>query len=236
MENFGEKSFSYIFYIYSIICLSLAMLFGNPSFMLFSALFILLSIVYYHSGKIINNLILKNTRTLVLSKGYELSGIGVSVVRRNGLVYESISVAYLILYAPIANASTSLQSLLEKVRVPFEFSIELAELSKKKIIDDLETKMHMKEIELSNIKEADAKNFNRIKRELSIIENEIKTIKNGSKPFNVRFKIKCRYESQSMVEAINTSSKNLEYVSGLFSSILNTSYVILKGEDLLNAI
>ncbi|MGC9099022.1 MAG: hypothetical protein ACP5HW_00525 [Candidatus Micrarchaeia archaeon] len=234
MESLGEKTTAYAFYAASMLALALSFLFGSSLIALAALVFVFLSTAYYHSGKLINNLIIKNSRMLVLSKGYELTANGSSAVRKVGDAYESVSAAFLVIDNPLGNISASMQPLLEKVHTPFEFSIEIEELSKKKIIDDLETKMHIKEIELSNARESDAKNLNRIKRELSFIENEINTIKNGNKPFNVRFKIKCRAESHSMLEAANTSYKNLEHVAGLFSNALDIDYRVLRGEELLS--
>jgi len=235
MDNLGDKLFAYSFYAISICSLLFSLLFGSALLAFLAMVMALLSIIYLHTGKLINNLLIKNSRVIVLSNGYELSNNLYSAVKKGNSFYESISIAILIVNSQISNNGLAFEQLLDKLKVPFEYSIELKELNKKRILDELETKLHMKEIQLANEK-PNSKELGRLKREIGIIESEINAINSGGNPFNVEFKIKCRAASTSLIEATSVSQKNAELVANLFATSLNVGYRLLKGEELLNAI
>ena len=235
MDTLGDKLFGYSFYAISICSLLLSLLFGSALLAFLAMVMALLSIIYLHTGKLINNLLIKNSRVIVLSNGYELSNNLYSAVKKGNSFYESISIAILIVNSQISNNGLAFEQLLDKLKVPFEYSIELKELNKKRILDELETKLHMKEIQLANEK-PNSKELGRLKREIGIIESEINAINSGGNPFNVEFKIKCRAASTSLIEATSVSQKNAELVANLFATSLNVGYRLLKGEELLNAI
>jgi len=235
MDNLGDKLFAYSFYAISICSLLFSLLFGSALLAFLAMVMALLSIIYLHTGKLINNLLIKNSRVIVLSNGYELSNNLYSAVKKGNSFYESISIAILIVNSQISNNGLAFEQLLDKLKVPFEYSIELKELNKKRILDELETKLHMKEIQLANEK-PNSKELGRLKREIGIIESEINAINSGGNPFNVEFKIKCRAASTSLIEATSVSQRNAELVANLFATSLNVGYRLLKGEELLNAI
>jgi len=235
MDTLGDKLFGYSFYAISICSLLFSLLFGSALLAFLAMVMALLSIIYLHTGKLINNLLIKNSRVIVLSNGYELSNNLYSAVKKGNSFYESISIAILIVNSQISNNGLAFEQLLDKLKVPFEYSIELKELNKKRILDELETKLHMKEIQLANEK-PNSKELGRLKREIGIIESEINAINSGGNPFNVEFKIKCRAASTSLIEATSVSQRNAELVANLFATSLNVGYRLLKGEELLNAI
>lgn len=234
--NFGEKVFAYSFYAISILSIIISLAFGGAVLALLAAIFSFLSVLYLYSGKIINNIIIKNTHALVVARDYQLGGNLYSAFRRKGNVFESVSVAVLVINSPLSNQSFAFEQLLSRVKVPFEYSIEMKEFNRKRLVEDLETKLHMKEIELANAESSKPKEVNRIKREIGVIEDEIKALSSGSTPFDVKFKIRCRYESSSLLDAVSTSQKNAEYVATLFSNIFNAGYILLKGEELLGEV
>jgi len=235
METLGDKLFAYSFYAISICSLLFSLLFGSALLAFLALVIALLSIIYLHAGKLINNLLIKNSKVILLSNGYELSSNLYSAVKKDKGFYESVSIAILLVNSQLSNNSLAFEQLLDRVKVPFEYSIELKELNKKHILEELETKLHMKEIQLASEK-PNSKEIGRLKREIGIIESEISTINSGGNPFNVEFKIKCRATSTSLIEATSISQRNAELVANLFATSLNVGYRLLKGEELLNAI
>jgi len=235
MDNLGDKLFGYSFYAISICSLLFSLLFGSALLAFLALVIALLSIIYLHAGKLINNLLIKNSRVIVISNGYELSNNIYAAVKRGDGIYESISIALLLVNSQLPSNSLAFEQLLDRVKVPFEYSVELKELNKKHILEELETKLHIKEIQLANEK-PNSKELGRLKREIGIIESEINAINSGGNPFNVEFKIKCRAASTSLIEATSVSQRNAELVANLFATSLNVGYRLLKGEELLNAI
>ncbi len=232
MENvFGEKTVSYSILAFSIISIISSFAFGNAIFAIISSFLMLLSIAYLYSGKLINRLIIAGTKPIIIYKGYELSNNLASAILRKGQYYESISMAELILSSQVNPSNYSFENIISRINVPFEYKIELKGLSEKKLVDELETKMHIKEIELSNA--SNERDSIRLRREIEAIEGEIKAISSGSKPLDVKFIIKCKAISQSLIEATTTSQKNVEHVASIFANEFNLSYSLLKGESLL---
>jgi len=82
METLGDKLFAYSFYAISICSLLFSLLFGSALLAFLALVIALLSIIYLHAGKLINNLLIKNSRVILLSNGYELSNNLYSAVKK----------------------------------------------------------------------------------------------------------------------------------------------------------
>ncbi|MGC8710009.1 MAG: hypothetical protein ACP5RF_00105 [Candidatus Micrarchaeia archaeon] len=232
----GNKVYSYMIYVASAFAILFSLLFGSWMLSMLSSMLILASIVYMNAGNLLNNIILKKSHALVISNGYALSESMLSAFRKSGNEYLSISVAVLLVSNPTSSTHGDFESLLESIRVPFEFSIGLKEISKKNIIENLETRRRMKEIELSNIGKSDYKSASKLKREIALVENEIKSISSGNRPLSVFFKVKATSRSYSLSHAVGESERNAEHVASIFASTFNVNYSMLKGEELLDSI
>jgi hypothetical protein len=234
--EFGNKLYAYLIYIASALAISFSLVFGSLPAAAFASILIFASVIYLNAGNLINTIILKKSRILVFSNGYELSENGMSAFKKVGKEYLSMSIAMLIVNNPVSNAHDAFESLLERIKDPFEFSIEVREISKKNIVENLETRRRMKEIELSNSDKSDYKSITKIKREIALIENEIKSLSSGNRPLSVFFKVKAISKSYSASSAASDSARNAEHIASLFASIFNVSYSMLKGEELITSI
>ncbi len=228
-----KKIYFYIIYVTCILILILSILSGYLFIVLLSSIFLLLSIIYLHTGHIINNLLLKHSRIIEVSNNYILSSNISCVFKREGRHIKSVSIAIIKPEASPNLSSDSFRSLIESIHEPFEYSISMSEIDKKKVIEPLETKRRMKEIMLTKIKTDRYDKINNIKREIELLGSEIESIKSSGKAYDVSLFLKTTYISDNEVDATSQSYKNLERIADAFSAALKINYEIIKGEELL---
>lgn len=90
----------------------------------------------------------------------------------------------------------------------------------------------MKEIEISRSDGRKYDRLNRLKRELSVIEGEIRGFRER-RPLVVEARIRTFWLGRNEAEAAMESEKNIEQLSGMFSGMLGFECEMLKGESLL---
>lgn len=230
----ANKLFFYAIYSTSIIFLLITVLSGAYYLIIISSILLLLSIIYLHSGHILNNFMIKKSKIIEISNNYVLSSSLNSVFKRNGSQYIGVSIAEIKQYGQANVSSDSMKSIIEAIHEPFEFSIYSYELDKEKLIEPLETKKKMKEIGLTKIKDKKQDKINFIKREIEILNSEIESIRSSGKSFDVSILIKAFSTSNNEGEAVINSFKTLQRIADTFSASLKLEYEIVKGERLLS--
>ncbi len=231
-ELFNKLLF-YVLYITSIIFLLITILSGSFYLILISSILLLFSLIYLHSGHIINNYLIKKSKIIEITNNYTLSSSLTSVFKRKGSEYIGVSIAEIKQYGQSNISSDSMKSLIEAIHEPFEFSIYSYELNKEKLLEPLETKKKMKEILLTKIKENKSDKINLVKREIEILESEIESIRSSGKSFDVSILIKSFSTSNNEGDASTQSFKTLQRIADTFSAALKLEYEIIRGERLL---
>lgn len=194
------------------------------------------SVVYFHSGRIINTLVLQKRKIVAVSGSRHLNRNMVSAVRRVGRGYEGVSMALVYIDHTPKSESDLFDALLERVDTPFEFIMSLEPFDKKRVMDGLRTKRGMKEIELSRTDSAEQAKIGRLKRELAFIDDEIAQLNNGSRPLMTTFELRCSAEADTENEAARESASRVEHVAQIFSSTFDASYTVLKGSEMLSVL
>jgi len=224
----GNRLYSYAFYSAAVVAMMIAMFFHSLCFLAASTLLLAASATYFHSGHIINNFLLRRGSVIEVYNNHKLSESLTSAVKRVGDSYFSVSCALLKKVTDERNGEL-IASIISNIDFPFEFCLGLKRVDKNKILDDLEEKRRLKEIEITR---SDAKKYDRIsnlKRELSVIEGEIRTIR-GQNPLAFSLRLKCFASARNENDAIRESSRNATQLASAFSSALGFEYEILKGE------
>ena len=231
-----NKIYSYMIYSLSA-ALFTASIFSYSALLVFSsAILLLLASIYYNSGHIVNNLLLRKSKVIEIYNGYKLSTEGLSLCKRNGNEFVSISAAIL---TPnnISNITPEdYESVIESVHEPFDLSISIVEEGKSRILEDLNTKLKMKEIELAKIDPGKYDRINSIKRDITVIEGDIEDISSGGKALSVYIILKTRATSANEIDAIVESAKNIERLAESFAASCRLEYNILSGEHLIRAL
>ncbi|MGA3020877.1 MAG: hypothetical protein ABSD68_02930 [Candidatus Micrarchaeales archaeon] len=233
LENDIENRFySYAFYVLAAAMLLASALSHNIILLLMAVLFIPASAIYMHSGHVLNNFLLGRGKIIEIYNKYKVSENLSSAVKKVGNSYFSVSCAILKKVSGERNGEL-ISSLISNTDFPFEFSIGLRSVNKEKILDGLETKRRFKEIEIAR---ADPKKYDKtncLRRELEIIESDIKSIR-SQKPLALSLKLKTFASSSDESDAATETSQNIERLASSFSSSLGFEHEILKGERLMD--
>ncbi len=231
-SELAVKLYAYAFYSTAVAVAILGAVLGSYAGALLSGALMLLSALYFKSGHIINNLLVKRSKVIEIYNGYKLSGNLASLTKRRGPSYESISIATL-RFDGVVDASTDvMRSLLESIREPFEFSFSAIQVDKKKLLDALDTKRRMKEISLSRLDAVKYDRANQMRREIQVIESEMDSIRKSGKAFDTRVRLKARATAESEAEAARQSLRSLERICDSFLAATKLGYDIVKGEEL----
>lgn len=235
MEDSRSRNRIYSYCIYGT-CLAIfifSLISFNVMAIVFVAGMLLLSVVYMNSGHLINSLIIKGTHIVEVGGGYKLASNMQSLVRKVENGYIGVSIAVLKPTSTIETGSVAFENLLNKVKIPFEFCISLRKVDQKKILDSLETKRRMKELELSQAG-SDYKNINMIKRQISTLESEIELISHGDEPIEARIRLRCIAHAETESEASRISLRQVEHVAGIVAASFKLEYTVANGEDLFD--
>jgi hypothetical protein len=233
LENdIGNKLYSYAFYGLAAALFLVSALSHNIIMLLVAVLLLPASAIYMHSGYVINNFLLGRGRIIEIYNKYKVGENLSSAVKKVGNSYFSVSCAILKKVSEERNGEL-IGSLISNTDFPFEFSIGLTSINKEKILDGLETKRRFKEIEISR---ADPKKYDKancLRRELEIIESDIKSVR-SQKPLALSLKLKTFASLPDESDAATETSQNIERLANSFSSSLGFEHEILKGERLIN--
>jgi hypothetical protein len=229
-----NRGYAYAVYAAAIATLVSGILLRNAYLLAAEALLLLCSVAYLNSGHIINNLVLRKGKAIEVCMGYGLSEDLRSMVKASGNAYIAVSCIAVRSNGAERNGEL-LSSLVRNTDFPFEFSLGMEAINQGKVLDRLEEKRRLKEIEISR---CDAKRYDRmnvLRRELGVIESEIRGIR-GQKMLAMRLKLKTFCTAGSSFEAARTSASNAEKLSSAFSSALGFECETLKGERLFDEV
>jgi hypothetical protein len=226
-------AYSYAVYAGFALLIILSAVYSSILLLALSAFLLFASVFVLRYGHIFNSFLTNKMKILEVSSGYSLGKRGFSAVKKIGTSYYGISIASLKVTTGVNAGSRIITEAIEKIRIQFEFSVRLERIDLKKLLNGLETRRRIKEIELSKIGAKDYDKANRLKREIGIVESEIQSITCGNTPMSAMLLLKCASVCKSSEEAQMLPYKNLQELCTLFASSFNFDYIILKGEDLL---
>jgi hypothetical protein len=235
-NTLDNKFYYYLFYALSATIAILSIISYNEYLIILSSLLLLTAAILLHSGHIVNNALIKRSKIIEINNGYRLNQNLTSASKRIGKTYVSIAIAIIRPRSGFNYKSEAMKELLESVKEPFELSISLSEVDKKRIIDSLETKRRVKEIAMSRLKSNSYDKINNLKRHIELIDNEMANISAGGKSFDVSIRLTAISKSDSAYESELSASKNIEMLANKFSASMGVDYEIVKGEELFNFI
>lgn len=228
-----EKIFAYMLYAAGVCAVILSAISSSPWLALLSAALLLASVVCFHSGHLINTILIRRSGVIIMSNGYRLSGTMHSLAKSERGRYKAVSVAVIRASSRVSDQGRLFAEIIEKYRLPFEFSIALTPVDRKKVVEDLQTRLQTKEILLSHTDSSDYAKANSIKREMELISNDLSAISGGNPPMEAVCRVRSFAFEDTEAEASRSSLRHLEQLCLMFSSHFGSSYTILSGEDLI---
>ena len=234
LTNQGNKNDFYIVYALSASIFIAALVISSTAVLLASSIVLLFAVLVLHSGHMISNLMIKKSKIIVVSGNYRISQNLSSISRKEGDLFRSVSIALLKPRAGSEVKSQSLKDLLDSLNEHFEFSVELAEADKTKMLENLRTKLRMKEISLSRVGEKSHDKAGYLRRQIDLINGDIASLASGGKSFQFVIRIKSICTSDDQNDAESYSARSIEMLASKFSASLGLDYDVLHGETLLN--
>ncbi|MDE1850234.1 MAG: hypothetical protein KGH54_00360 [Candidatus Micrarchaeota archaeon] len=232
--DFIERNSNYLAYGAFAATMLLSIILLSPAALAISAVSLAVAIAYSRSSHIINPILARRHGIVLVGHGYRLSENPKVAVRDDGPLYKGVCVAHLIPNSRITNSGEKFEEIIAKCRFPFEFSMQVAENDLKSVVDALETRRRMKEIEISRTRASKSDELGRLRRELAIIESEITEITKGKRPTGVVLKVKSGSSGPTESAAANSALSQLEQLCSLFSATYNLGHRVLSGEELLS--
>ncbi len=229
-EN-GNRLYSYAFYALAAGVFVSSLVAQNGYLATLSAVLLFASAAYFSSGHIVNNMLLKRGVVVEVCNGYRLSEGLASAVKQIGSEYFAVS-CVLLKNAPTERNGEQITSLVYNANFPFEFSIGLKSVDQGRLLDSLEERRRMKEIEIARSDPKKYDKVNGLRRELALMESEIRSIR-GGRLLATSTKLKTFAKSTSEFEASREAARNAEQIANSFASALGFEHEILKGERLL---
>ena len=198
-----------------------------------SAIILAVAVVILHSGTALRGLLIRNSVVEVTAGSYRISQNLASISRPEGDKFRAVSIAMLIPRHGSMINGRPLRELMDSISERFEFSIELAEADKTKILEYLRTKMHMKEIALSRLKDHASDKSAALRRQIDLINGDISSLASSGSSFRFAILVKSIAVSQSRAEAESLSARRIETLAGKFSAALGVDHEILRSDRLL---
>ncbi len=236
-EILENRIYSYAFYVLSFVVVVVGVFFRNVVVFAFSVVFVVLSSVYYNSGHIVNNLLLRGSRIVEMYNGYVLSPDLLSVSKFSGGEYSSVSIARLTRVGDSRGIDgNAIENAVKGANAQFEFSIRVKEVDKTRLVRDLETLRSINEIKMERVAIDKVGKANEIRRRIAAIDGEINSVRDGDKAYETEIRLKTMSHSTDKAEAESMARSNMDRISGSLASAMGLGYEAIGGEALLQAI
>jgi len=215
------------------VLMALSVLTMNPVILISAIFAALLAAVYSRAYHIINPIMARRFGIIEMCNGYTLGNGGRAASMRREHDFIGVAVAIVRQTSEIKNGAAIFEELLVKTRVPFELRIGVVQVDRKKFTEDLETQRRIKEIELSGADPADQKKVSSVRRQISEIEHEIRSIRDGDVSLNSRITIRTSCTGFSEAAVLNDAERQISSIAEVFCAAFNMDYYIARGEILL---
>lgn len=195
--------------------------------------------IFHYFKEFFDSLVFKHTDIVQVLDGYELGGDRTVVTRKMGQKYIATAGGFLNIESGSLDKD-KIENIIAHFSYPFRFSMVVERLNAVRILDTLQTKRNMKEIELSRIGDTNkGRGLARamgIKRGIEQLEHDIKSISGGYAPVRVAYYIATSAESERRYAAEEEAKAHARGLLGAFDSALGSTSNLSSGNSLLRII
>jgi hypothetical protein len=211
---------------------------GANIYIISTAALLLISLFVLHYFKdYVDAFVFRHSNFIQLVGGYELGGERGTAVRKVGGKY--IATACIAIEAGTESEGIDrdrMEGIIARASYPFKFTIAVERLDVDKMLDALQTKRSMKEIELSRIKNTKhGRGFERamrVRRELEVIDHDIKSVSGGAVPMRVAYYAMVSATSERRFIAENEAKARAKALAGMLDGALGSRSTIVQGNRL----
>ena len=203
----------------------------------FTAALALLALLVHKMWSIIEARIFERTNLVQLFNGFELSGSRSAILARVANGYTATSAVKVATLGQSGIDRDRVENLISNTKVPFKLVMHVERVNTPRLLERLETKRGMKEIELSRIeKPGSGKGLvlaNRLRGEIALLEHEMDGIKGGGMPLRLAYYIMTSAASENRHKAEEEASLQMRELSAEFDAAFGTRSSLLSGEEMV---
>jgi hypothetical protein len=186
--------------------------------------------------EIIEAYIFRHTNIVQVLGKYELCGDRQSALYREGGKFTAISAAILDIQGDESLDRGKIENIISHISCPFKFVTQTERINLDKISDSLLTKRSTIEIKLSRLDQSSNSHMiqiNRLKREMEVVDRELKALTTGSTPLNVAHYIITSGVSGSALGAEEKAKMQIRGLCSQFEAALKSKSKPVYGEELV---
>lgn len=236
------KAGRYIEYVFISICIAafgLSVVTLNVYLISATSVAALISFVIYKTWGVIEAKIFEKSNLVQLFGGFELSGGRYAMIAKRGGNYTATSVARINTLGDVGIDSNKVENLIAHVNAPFKLVLHVEKLNVSRIVEKMETKKGMREIDLARITNPGSGKglvaASRLKSEIAYLEHEITGIAGGGIPLKLAYYIMTSAISEGRYKAEEESKLQLRELVSEFDATFGTKSSFLSGEELIKA-
>lgn len=195
-------------------------------------------IAFYKLYYILEAVLFKRTNLIQVIDSLELSGDRITAIRKVGGKFCAIAVALINNGLDEAMDRNKVESIIANTHFPFRFIMQVERVDINKLLDRLQTKRSMLEIELGKLGSHNVKSnvlrMNSVRRRIDQLDHDIGKISSGGAPLKVSQYIMTSSVSENKFNAQEHARSQLRELSSQFGAIAGAHSTILEGNDLLD--
>lgn len=230
------KTVEYALMVIAALLLAVSAFFGAYAMLVAAALLAVIVILHYMKDYV-DAFLFRHGNFVEKIGVYELSGEREVAIRRAGNKYIATACVVVRMKDGAGQLERSdVEGLISRLAFPFKFTLAVERVNIKKMLDALQTRRSLKEIELTRIEDANkgrglARSI-RAKRELEILDHDIKSISTGSTPLKVTYYARISAENEKRFAAEEEAISRAKALAAALDGIMSSSSTIAKGRVL----
>lgn len=186
--------------------------------------------------EIVEAYIFRHTNIVQVLGKYELCGDRQSALYREGGRFTAIAAAILDIQGEEELDRGKIENIISHISCPFKFVTQVERINLDKISDSLLTKRSTIEIKLSRLDQSSNRQMiqvNRLKREMEVVDRELKALTTGSTPLNVAHYIVTSGTSDSTLGAEEKAKMQIRGLCSQFEAALKSKSKPVYGEEFI---
>lgn len=194
-----------------------------------------LLIAFYRLHYIIDSLIFKHSNLVQIVNNFELSNDRTAALRKLDGNFSATAAALLENSSRNGIDREKIENIISNLHFPFKFILQIEYINIKKLLDKIETKRNIKEIELAKIKNSKGNDpkINALKREIEQMERDISQLSTGS-PLKISQYLMTSALSENKFSAQERAKGQIRELGSHFSAITGSKLQVLEGNELLD--
>lgn len=232
-----DKYIAYVLLVVSAGALAASIATLDGYLIAITAALALVAILVHRMWSIIEARLFERTNLVQLFNGFELSGSRSSMLAKTAKGYTATTAARITVLGQSGIDRSKVEDLISGINAPFKLIMHVERVDTPRLLERLETRKGMKEIELSRIERPGSGKgvvlANRLKSEIALLEHEMDGIKGGGMPLKLVYYIMTSAASESRHKAEEDAVLQMRELSAEFDATFGTRSVVLSGEDVV---